>query len=43
MAPGVKFNVFEVFFFFCEISDLTHAHIAAILNIFLRKNDVFRV
>jgi hypothetical protein len=31
MAPGVKFNIFEVFFF-CEISDLTHAHIAAILN-----------
>jgi hypothetical protein len=42
MAPGVKFNVFEVFFF-CEISDLTHAHIAAILNIFLHKNYVFRV
>jgi hypothetical protein len=34
MARGVKFNIFEKSIF-CEFSDVTHAHIAVILNVFL--------
>jgi hypothetical protein len=40
---GLKCNIFEKSIF-CEFSDVTHAHIAAILKIFfLLKNYVFRV
>jgi hypothetical protein len=34
MARGVKFNIFEKSIF-CEYSNATHVHIAAILKIFL--------
>jgi hypothetical protein len=34
MARGVKFNIFEESIF-CEYTNATHVHIAAILKIFL--------
>jgi hypothetical protein len=34
MACVVNFNIFERVFF-CEFSDVTHAHIATIFKIFL--------
>jgi hypothetical protein len=40
MARGVKFNIFEKSIF-CEYSNATHVHIAAILKIFLALKIIY--